>query len=77
MSYKPWTLEQKQEYGKKFSAKERSAYRKGVRNGWLRRHHDKSGKYDTKRRGSGFATHTFTKEELNGLFDDLDNVKLT
>ena len=74
MQYKLWSREQKQAFAKKFSVKEREAYRKGKRNGWLARHHDKSGKYDKKK--SSFMTHKYTDKELNSLFDDLDKVKL-
>jgi len=66
--FRPMSQQEKLDYSKRFSKSERIAYRKGKRNKWLELYH--TGKLKSKK--SNFATHKFTKKEL----DDLDKVKL-
>ena len=59
---------------KNFSKSQKWSYQKGKRNGWLSRHFDT--RFNDKPKKQEFMQHSFTKEELNNLYDDLDKVKL-
>lgn len=67
--FKQMSKEEKIKYGKQFSSKERKAYRKGKRNGWLERYHE------TKNQPCGFKQRTYTKAEIGALFDNFKDVK--
>ena len=74
--FKPWTKEQKMQYSKQFTAREREIYQRGKRNGFLEAVHDpnvvcKQNKKDD------FIRHQFTKQDFDAIYDDLDHVKLT
>ena len=46
---------------------------------WLNKEQDRGGNkiyQSSTEKKSGFATHNYSEEEINGLIDDLDNVKL-
>ncbi len=71
MAYKPYTKEQKQQYAKRFTKEERVAYLAGKRQGFLEGVHK-----PVKQNDPGFMKHSFTKQDFDNLFDDIDKVKL-
>lgn len=67
----PWTKEQKTEFGKQFTAKERKAYQKGKRNGFL------NGVHTSKRVNAGnFSQRTYSQQDHDKLFESLGSVKI-
>lgn len=68
MAYKEMSKAEKIKFAKKFPLKERKAYRKGQRNGYLKR------VFMTKKTAD-FTPRSYSKEQINALFDDLNNVK--
>ena len=68
--YRPWSMEEKMRYSKRFSKNERIAYRKGKRNGWLNHYHA------TKKNTNDFMRHKYSKKDFDSIFDDINKVKL-
>ena len=75
MAFKQMNTFEKKQYGKKFSKSQKWSYQKGKRNGWLSCYHNMK-QYNNKPQKQEFMQHSFTKEDLNNLIDDIDNVKL-
>lgn len=80
--FKKWTTEQKKQYAKQFTARERQIYQRAKRNGFLEAVHNPKvvslADYNkgTVKGGSGFMSRNYSKEELNNLFDDVFTVKI-
>ena len=75
--FRPWTQEQKTEYSKQFTARERAIYQRGKRNGFLEAVHNPNVVCKNRQKKDDFIRHTFTKEDFDAIYDDLENVKLT
>ena len=75
MAFKQMDTFEKKQYGKKFSKSQKWSYQKGKRNGWLSCYHNFK-KHDNLSHKQEFIQHSFTKEDFDNLYDDLDKVKL-
>lgn len=69
MAYIPHTREEKIQYSKQFSSKERKSYRVGKRNGFLEGIHKKN---NVKRMPN---KHNYSSDELNNLYCNFNNKK--
>lgn len=80
--FKKWSLDDKRIYAKQFSKKEIESYRKGKKNGFMqgifasniKRKIYSKGKITSGSKNNDFIGHTFTKNELDSLYDNIDTV---
>lgn len=70
--YKHWTTKEKRAYGKKFTASERKGYQKGKRVGFLQGIHAPS----KVRNADNFTGRTYSKKDIDDLFDTLSEIKI-
>ena len=70
-NYIPWTTEQKKQFAKRFSARDRAMYRKGQKNQYYKDYFQSKNSS-----GANFKQRSYTKKDFDALFDTLGEVKI-
>lgn len=70
--YREFSLEEKINFGKQFSKRDKFMYQKGKRNGWLNCFH----KDKTRNQSSNFKTRKYSKTNLDSVYADLNKIKI-